>query len=105
MTHPLRSLTLQAHVPAILKSDLITLKALYSRSSRTVTSASLSPKLANLNLDTYHGDDGLEELLKREDIQAVIIALPITKQPAIIEQCLKAGKHVLSEVSVKEVLG
>lgn len=55
--------------------------------------------MADLKLDVYHGDDGLDELLKREDIDAVIVALPIPKQPEIIEKALKAGKHVLSEVS------
>jgi hypothetical protein len=54
--------------------------------------------VVDLNLDVYHGDDGLHELLKREDIGAVIIALPIAKQPEIVEMALKAGKHVLSEV-------
>lgn len=40
---------------------------------------------------TYH------DLLLRPDIDAVIIALPITKQPEFIEAALAAGKHVLSE--------
>ena len=53
--------------------------------------------MADYKLDVYHGDDGLEELLKRDDIHAVIIALPIPKQPEIVEKALRAGKHVLSE--------
>lgn len=40
---------------------------------------------------TYH------DLLLREDIQAVIIALPILNQPEYIEAALTAGKHVLAE--------
>lgn len=40
---------------------------------------------------TYH------DLLLRHDIDAVIIVLPITKQPEYIEAALAAGKHVLSE--------
>lgn len=40
---------------------------------------------------TYH------DLLLRDDIDAVIVALPITKQPEYIEAALAAGKHVLSE--------
>ena len=35
--------------------------------------------------------------MARDDIHAVIIALPIPKQPEIVEKALKAGKHVLSE--------
>jgi hypothetical protein len=53
--------------------------------------------VADYKLDVYHGDDGLDELLKRDDIHAVIIALPIPKQPEIVEKALRAGKHVLSE--------
>ena len=87
-----------AHVPAIkASSDIIDFKAVYSRSSRTATSFSLDKQVADYKLDVYHGDDGLEELLKRDDIHAVIIALPIPKQPEIVEKALRAGKHVLSE--------
>lgn len=42
-------------------------------------------------------DRNLDALLKRQDISAVIIALPITAQPAVIRKALIAGKHVLSE--------
>lgn len=87
-----------AHVPAIkAASDIIDFKAVYSRSSRTATSFSLDKSVVDFNLDVYHGDDGLSQLLKRDDIHAVIIALPIPKQPEIVELALKAGKHVLSE--------
>lgn len=41
---------------------------------------------------------GLDHLLARSDIKAVIIALPIKKQPEYIRKVLLAGKHVLSEV-------
>ena len=48
--------------------------------------------------DVYCDEDqGVEPLLARTDIQAVIVALPITLQPTFIVKCLKAGKHVLSE--------
>lgn len=56
------------------------------------------------SVDQYSGDDGLEQLLKREDVHAVVIALPISKQPEVIVKCLKAGKHVLSEVSREVVV-
>jgi predicted dehydrogenase len=38
--------------------------------------------------------------LSRNDIGAVIVALPITSQPEIIEKAIAAGKHVLSEKPV-----
>jgi predicted dehydrogenase len=39
----------------------------------------------------------LDNLLQREDIHAVVIALPILVQPDIIKRAISAGKHVLSE--------
>lgn len=50
----------------------------------------------------YDGDAAtdLDALLRRTDIDAVIIALPITVQPSIVRKCLAAGKHVLSEKPV-----
>lgn len=39
----------------------------------------------------------LDDLLAREDIHAVVIALPIPLQPAMITKAITAGKHVLSE--------
>lgn len=51
----------------------------------------------------YHDGDpqaNLDALLARSDIHAVIIALPITRNPEIVSKCLAAGKHVLSEKPV-----
>lgn len=48
--------------------------------------------------DVYSGDQGLEEVLNRQDVHAVVVVLPIGKQPEVILKALKAGKHVLSEV-------
>ena len=42
----------------------------------------------------------LDDLLKRDDIAAVDIALPILHQPGVVEKSIKAGKHVLSEKPV-----
>lgn len=44
----------------------------------------------------------MENLLDRDDIDAVIIALPITIQPDIIKKAIAAGKHVLSEKPIAE---
>lgn len=35
--------------------------------------------------------------MERSDIDAVIIAVPISETPALVRQALSAGKHVLSE--------
>ncbi|KAG8851646.1 hypothetical protein FRB96_009142 [Tulasnella sp. 330] len=94
----------EAHLPAIAalsESHLVNLRAVYSRSQ---SSASNFAELAKRTLDTssqigvYSDDDsGLDDLLARNDIHAVIIALPILQQPEVIGRALKAGKHVLSE--------
>ncbi|KIM22883.1 hypothetical protein M408DRAFT_332653 [Serendipita vermifera MAFF 305830] len=98
-----------AHLPAIRElGDVYQLKAIYSRSKSSATelakTAETSLALPEASLAIYYdlgGQDGnLEALLARQDIQAVIIALPITSQPAIVVQCLEAGKHVISEKPV-----
>jgi predicted dehydrogenase len=80
--------------PAVLAVPEFELKAIYSRS---LTSA----KALEQNVDLYSDDSGVgktyHDLLLREDIQAVIIALPIPNQPEHVEAALAAGKHVLSE--------
>lgn len=53
-------------------------------------------------LDIYYDDPpehgrGLDSLLKRDDVEAVIAALPITVQPEAVKKAMTAGKHVLSE--------
>ena len=56
----------------------------------------------NLYSDDSGSGKGLEDLLSRSDIHAVIIALPIKNQPEYIRRALKAAKHVLSEKPVAE---
>lgn len=50
----------------------------------------------------HHAAAGLNSLLARTDIDAVIVALPITIQPAVVRHCWKAGKHVLSEKPISQ---
>jgi predicted dehydrogenase len=80
--------------PAIKQASNVTLKAVYSRSLA-------SAKSLGVDVDLYSDDSGVgktyHDLLLRDDIDAVIVALPITKQPEYIEAALAAGKHVLSE--------
>ena len=72
----------------------LTLKAIYSRSLK-------SAKALDVAVDLYSDDSGsgktYHDLLLRDDIHAVILALPILSQPEYIEAALAAGKHVLSE--------
>jgi predicted dehydrogenase len=85
------------HLPAIQASESLSLKAIYSRSE--ISSTSLAK---DANVDAYFdspktASKSLDDLLQREDIHAVVIALPILVQPNIIKKAISAGKHVLSE--------
>lgn len=78
----------------------LSLKAIYSRSLKSAKSL----EHATGDVSLYSDDSGVghtyHDLLLREDIHAVIIALPILIQPEFIEAALTAGKHVLSEKPV-----
>ena len=47
----------------------------------------------------------LDDLLTRQDIHAVIIAVPHLVQSGLIKKALSAGKHVLSEKPIAEDVG
>jgi predicted dehydrogenase len=82
------------------------LKAVYSRSehsAQALADAAATQLHLDHTLPVYHDADpaaNLNALLARQDIHAVVIALPITVQPSIVLACLQAGKHVLSEKPV-----
>ena len=87
------------HLPAIQANHLLSLKAIYSRSK---ASADKLAKSAARPIRTYYDSPNisnfsLDDLLACEDIDAVIIALPICVQPIVIKKAIEAGKHVLSE--------
>ncbi|KAH0551044.1 hypothetical protein GP486_007603 [Trichoglossum hirsutum] len=83
--------------PAVLKVAGLELKAIYSRSSTSAKSATGGLEGIDVYSDDLGEARGYHSLLLRDDIQAVIIALPITIQPLFIEKALLAKKHVLSE--------
>ena len=89
-----------AHLPALV-ANKANIKAVYSRSTSTAsTLVAEASKLGVANIDLYAEDkpgNTLDDLLKRNDIDAVVIVLPILVQPSIVRQCLAAGKHVLCE--------
>ncbi|PGH08717.1 hypothetical protein AJ79_05908 [Helicocarpus griseus UAMH5409] len=93
----------QAHVPALVKNDDANILAVYSRSNASVNSvveAVNSATEAFTNIDVYSDEKsgyGLDELLQRSDIDAVIVLLPILIGPDVVRKCLAAGKHVLAE--------
>lgn len=85
----------------MLKCEKLALKAVFSRSLKSAQDTASLNTQENAQPDLYATDAGegksYEDLLKREDIAAVIIALPIMSQGEYIESALKAGKHVLAE--------
>ncbi|GAA5917754.1 hypothetical protein JCM6882_001315 [Rhodosporidiobolus microsporus] len=95
-----------AHLPAIAATETLHLSAIYSRSLSSVNallSAARTHSSTSHALSVYSEDpstEGLDALLARADIHTVVLALPITAQPAIIERAFRAGKNVVSEKPV-----
>ncbi|KAL4945264.1 hypothetical protein BDV06DRAFT_45312 [Aspergillus oleicola] len=90
-------LTKAEYLPAIQGNSSFSLKAVYSRSQKSAAEFGTAAA-TDVYYDSPSSDDrSLAYLLARSDIDAVVIALPIPAQPAIIRAALKARKHVLSE--------
>ncbi|KAL6722047.1 hypothetical protein ACLMJK_001152 [Lecanora helva] len=92
------------HLPAIKACPAFSLKAVYSRSKK---SADRLAKLAGDDVDIYFDTplapgSSLDDLLYRNDIHAVMIALPTLVQPAVIKKAITAGTHVLSEKPISQ---
>ncbi|KAL4878838.1 hypothetical protein BJY04DRAFT_220673 [Aspergillus karnatakaensis] len=94
----------EQHLPAIKAASSLTLKAVYSRSLKSAQS--LAEDLNDVDLYSDDSGDGKSyaDLLKREDVKAVILVLPIPAQPEYIKAALAAGKHVLSEKPIAKDL-
>ncbi|CAN9289013.1 unnamed protein product [Alternaria sp. RS040] len=86
----------EEHLPAIQDTPSLSLKAVYSRSLKSAKI--LSEKLSDVELYSDDQDgEKFEDLLKRDDVKGVVIALPILAQPDYIKKALAAGKHVFAE--------
>jgi predicted dehydrogenase len=84
-----------AHIPALKKLDeCFNLKAIWSKTRKSAEEAA---KIAEKEISIYSDDDGLTELLTRNDIHAVDILVPPMNMASVVEKCLRAGKHVISE--------
>jgi predicted dehydrogenase len=81
-----------AHLPSLLRHpDELQLVAIFSR---TLANAQTLAQQVPYPVDCT---DDLAALLARQDIEAVIVLLPIPVAPPVIAQALAAGKHLLSE--------
>ncbi|KAL3478658.1 hypothetical protein BJX99DRAFT_256306 [Aspergillus californicus] len=87
----------EQHFPAIQSSPDLSLKAIYSRSLKSAQDIAGGLTGVDLYSDDSGEGKGYDDLLKRGDVQAVVLVLPILVQPAYIKAALSAGKHVLSE--------
>ncbi|KAK3651565.1 hypothetical protein LTR56_004292 [Elasticomyces elasticus] len=85
----------EEHLPAVQASDDLELKAIYSRSLKSAKG--VAEGLSNVDLYSEDSEKGYKDVLSRDDVEAVIIALPIMVQPDFIKQALSAGKHVFAE--------
>ncbi|KIW03136.1 uncharacterized protein PV09_05778 [Verruconis gallopava] len=90
------------HLPAILASKHLQLKAVYSRTTRSART--IAERAPGIDLYSEDGECSFADILKREDISALLISLPIGSQASYIKAGLSAGKHVLSEKPVAENL-
>jgi predicted dehydrogenase len=89
----------EGHRPALqrlISSGDLVVTAIWSRS---VESAAALAQLYKRHTvpDTFSGESGIEKVLGRQDINAVILTVPIPFLIPIALRALKAGKHVLAE--------
>ncbi|KAI9368092.1 hypothetical protein BJX61DRAFT_537540 [Aspergillus egyptiacus] len=94
----------EQHLSAIQESADLALKAIYSRSLKSAQGLASGLSDVELYSDDSGDGKGYTDLLARQDIQAVILVLPILVQPPYIKEALAAGKHVLSEKPIAKDL-
>ncbi|KAH1854476.1 hypothetical protein KXV77_001443 [Aspergillus fumigatus] len=87
----------EEHLPAVQAAKDFQLKAVYSRSLKSAQDLASGTTGVDLYSEDSGPGKGYADLLARDDIAAVVIALPILVQPDFIRKALTAGKHVLSE--------
>jgi predicted dehydrogenase len=82
------------YLPALAElKDAFEIVAVYSHGEQNANKVA---GMVPYKVDIYH-DNGLDELLKRKDISAVIIVAPIHTLGNLVIKSLQSGKHVLSE--------
>lgn len=94
--------------PAVIACPLVSVKAVWSRSLKSAEETAKMLADAGLKVEVYSSESGLDksydDLLKRDDISGLILALPIVDQPTFIKKALTAGKHVLAEKPIAKDL-
>ncbi len=69
--------------------------AVVAFANRTRSTAEEFAALANLSMNDYTAD--YSDLLRRDDVEAVLVCVPIPRLLSITRDCLAAGKHVICE--------
>jgi predicted dehydrogenase len=86
-----------AHVPVLEKhTETLSCVAIWSRHKSSAETL-IASKPFLMDCLALGGEDDLADLLQRSDIDAILMALPLTVQPLLVPRILKAGKHLLSE--------
>lgn len=87
-----------AYLPALSAiTKEVTLHTIWSRSQKSAEKLHSAASSLSKDIGLEHGEDGLQRVLDNQEIEGVMIVLPITAQPDMVIRCLEAGKHVLSE--------
>ncbi|KAI8946929.1 hypothetical protein F4801DRAFT_31355 [Xylaria longipes] len=98
----------EQHVPAVVACPLVSVKVVWSRSLKSAEETAKLLADAGIKVEVYSSESGpdksYDDLLKRDDISGLILALPIVDQPTFIKKALTAGKHVLAEKPIAKDL-
>lgn len=97
-----------SYLPALLANPTdAVLHTIWSRSSTSAVKLLEAAKSSGIpgldgkgSINVEHGDDGLDKVLSDPSVDAVMLVLPISRQPELVLRALKAGKHVMSEKPV-----
>mmetsp|Transcript_59030 Transcript_59030/g.172819 ORF Transcript_59030/g.172819 Transcript_59030/m.172819 type:complete len:412 (-) Transcript_59030:222-1457(-) len=88
----------EGYAPAVLQNPGFHLRALWSRTQASAERFNL--EVAGCSLEVFWGDEGLQRLLARPDIEGYAVALPPSVQPSYVARILAHRRHVLSEKPV-----
>lgn len=90
------SIAQSRHLPNIKRSDKAVLRGIYNRTLRH----------SQETVKNYGGKiyQSLDELWNDDQVQAVIIATPVSSHAALVIEALKAGKYVLVEKPVTQTV-
>ncbi|KAH9741026.1 GFO IDH MocA domain-containing protein [Citrus sinensis] len=88
------------YIPRLAEiSDLVSLKFIWSRSEESAKSAAEVARKHFADVECVWGDNGLEQIIKEDSILGVAVVLAGQAQVDTSLKLLKAGKHVIQDIS------